>query len=208
MIILPNSAPVIDQTFEYQMGAPLSTNLTVDSLTACDYRTNAPVVLQQTSSLFNTDIMSFDPFVTGRLPLIDSKWKILANLQYLAYGVVEPLLAYPGLQVQWNMAYIDPARYFPSAQFSGSKHFSGEALDFTVPAYADNLYHVLGDVLYVLKGQFVELGLIFSQTSWFHVGIAGPYSYSGGDWENPRIFTRDYTTGESFTGFYPARGLS
>jgi hypothetical protein len=214
MIVIPANAPTIDANFVYQPGVMISDSVSLDALTSGDTTPNSPFQLQRTSPLFvDYDPLQFDPFATGRPPLIAQDWQIAANLQYLAYGVVQPLLSYFGWgNIQPLCAYLDPERSAPNATFNESKHFSGEAIDFTVLSSASNIYNVLGDVLYALNGanglQFVEMGLCYSAISWFHVGIAGPYSYSGGDYVNPRIFTRDFVSGESYTGFFPCRGIS
>lgn len=213
MIVLPTNSPLIDETFSYYPGVMLSQKVSLDALTRGDYTNNSPFQLQRTSPLYvDNDNLIFDPFLVNRKPLVDAKWKVAANLQYLAYGVVEPLINYFGWgSVQPLCAYLDPQRSAPDATFDQSKHFSGEALDFTINDNSGNIYHYLGDILYALKNlnglPFVEFGLCFSSISWVHIGIAGPYSYSGGDYVNPRIFTRDFISGESFTGFMPCRGI-
>src|SRR5215469_15592576 len=93
MIVLPLNSPTIDAKFEYRPGVLLSPNVSLDALTRGDYTNNAPFSLQRTSPLFvDFDNVVYDPFATSRTPLIDAKWKIVANLQYLAFGIVEPLL--------------------------------------------------------------------------------------------------------------------
>lgn len=217
MIKIPQNSPQIDQTFEYRPGVKISSMFTLDSLTRGDYTQNSLFKLQRPSQLYiDYDNLLFDPFLNSRSPLVADKWKITANLQYLAYGIIEPLINYFGVAfIQPICIYLDPQRTMPNAVNDTSKHFSGEAIDFYVKDHQNDMYNIMGDVLHALCNEnknavgipFTEIGLIYTNQSYIHIGIAGPHSPLGGDYNNPRIFTKDFVEGTSYTGFMPCRGV-
>jgi hypothetical protein len=137
-------------------------------------------------------------------PLIDTTtpeaWKLAANLQGVA-SVLETLIPYFGSRMLIIQGYTAHSAGFKS------RHSTGEAVDISIAEYASNMTYPASKLKDILKGKYSEFGLIFSQRSWIHLTIPGPYGDGRGNTSSPRIFTKDLVSDDSWTGIYPARGL-
>lgn len=208
MIKLPRKLYKFDKNTPLRIGLKATENFSLDALTRGVVNPGSyPFKLERTSLLFgNEDVLPI--FKTGRKPLVSDKWKIASNLQHLAQGVLEPLVEKYGINIHIICCYLDPETTAPKATFNDSKHFSGEAVDLYIPEFEHNMFIKAGEVMNTIAGNFVEFGLIFGQRSWLHIGIRGPHSPTGGDYDKPRIFTKDFVDEKMYTGLYPSRGVN
>lgn len=133
-------------------------------------------------------------------------WKVVRNLQVLSERAIEPLITEYGSDLHILTGYVNPGRV-SHYDDRHNKHYTGEAIDVFLPTYAGNMYSLGSSFLGQLNGNITEIGLIFSQTSWLHIGVNGPHGPSIGDASNPLIYTYDMARREYFSGFYPARGF-
>jgi hypothetical protein len=208
MITLPEGSPTITQETKFPLGFMLTPNISLDALTrgvvnpgTYPFRITMPYALP--------DVVNVDPaFDSGRTVDISEHWKIAQNLQYLAAGVIEPLLERYLSQVVIMSAYINPQAVSQSEGDYKSKHFSGEAVDIMFESYAGNMFGIAGDVYNLLKENISEFGLIFSGRSWLHISINGPNSILPITSTKPRVYTRDTLTNQYFSGLFPSRGLT
>ena len=207
MITVPDNIYKVTKDTQLRLGLQITENFSLDALTRGVINpTTYPYKLERTSLLYgNEDILPI--FHTGRKPLLSDKWKIASNIQHLAYGVLEPLAKKYVTTMHLMTCYLDPETAAHGATYNESKHFSGEAVDLYIQGSEHNMFIKAGEIMEAIKGNYVELGLIFGQRSWLHIGIKGLYSPTGGDYNKPRIFTKDFTTSRSWTGLYPARGI-
>lgn len=138
-------------------------------------------------------------------PLYAEKWKIAQNLQYLAQGAIEPLVSEFTKDLVIYSGFIHAGR---NNNYNMSPHGTGEAVDIFVDGWDINMFHLVGEIMKMVKNRNVcEIGLCFNQRSWIHLGIVGANHMFNGNVTKPRFFTRDFATGQAWSGFFPARGL-
>lgn len=200
----------IDDKVELRRGLNLSPNITIDALTTgATNMLSYPIKTGRVEHLIENQY--FTENYINNLPdnlkgLYSAKWKIANNLQHLAQGAVEPLVDAFGKDLLISSAFINSGL---NSNYPKSIHGTGEALDIVIPEFGGNMFLLAGELMSILKNRnVVEIGLCFNQSSWVHIGIAGGYSVYGGNIKKPRFFTRDFATGEMWSGFYPARGLT
>jgi hypothetical protein len=214
-ITLPAGCPTITADTDLRTGFQLTPKVSLDALTkgVVNYQTYTPFMTSQTFAL--PDVVNPDTSLTNAetVPLPDP-WRIAQNLQYLAAGVIEPLIArYPG-EVLVLASFINPQSVSGGSVSGGdtySKHYTGEAVDIIITSKEANMFVVSGDILKLVKdADVVEFGLIFSSRSWLHIGINGPQQPPA----NPapstslRVYTKDVAASESYSGLYPSRGTT
>lgn len=206
IITLPPGYPTIDATTDLRLGFQLSPNISLDALTRGVVNTGTyPFKTVQTYEL--PDVVNPNTSYDDSIPvLIPEKWRLAQNLQYLAAGIIEPLIAkYPG-DVTILASYINP-QTAPASSEASSKHFTGEAVDIILDTFEGNMFAVAGDILQLVGVHCVEFGLIFSSRSWIHMAINGPQQPSGAaPSTSQRVYTRDVSTNQAFSGLFPARG--
>lgn len=134
--------------------------------------------------------------------LVINPWQLATNLQHLAVGVMEPMLDAFGKDLCMNCAYLNPA-HLPKVWDGTNSHFRGAATDIHVAGYAANMYPVLGEVQRALGTVTSELGLMFNNHSWVHVGVNAPH---GSKRSKPKLWSWDLQTGQLASALFPLRG--
>lgn len=118
---------------------------------------------------------------------------------------MEPLIDGFGKDLVISAAFINAAR---NNLFNMSPHGTGEGVDIYVDGWDLNSFLILGEAIKMLKNTNVcEIGLCFNQRSWIHIGIISGNHVLNKNVNNIRYFTRDFVTGQAWSGIYPARGL-
>jgi hypothetical protein len=132
-------------------------------------------------------------------------WKISANLQNLAYTIVEPLLKAHGNDLMIYSSYLNPTGMGIIGD-STSKHFTGEAITLFLRSSAGNMYLQAENILSKIRGHYTHAFLYFNDHSWLQIFTNGPYSFYKGNPRNPVLRTFDLATGDSSGGIVPMRG--
>lgn len=140
--------------------------------------------------------------VTKIPDLVTNPWNVATNLQHLAVGVLEPALDAFGSDLKINCTYLNAANVNKIWDGSNS-HFSGSATDFYVSGYANNMYPLIGEVQKALGTVVSELGLMFNNHSWLHVGVNAPFGKAR---NNPKVWSWDLQTGQLAASVFPLRG--
>lgn len=200
----------ITETTELRLGLQLSDNVSLDLLTRGPANpVTYPFNIMRTSHLYNEGELDIDSEWTqgGHNPLLPQKYKIAQNLEMLSTDIVETLISEYSTELMLFAAYLSPKVSGRNGLDPRSKHFTGEAIDISLSSYEHNVFKVAGQIRKMFAGKISEMGLIFNQRSWIHLGIRGPNAVTGGDPQQPRFFTKDVSLNQSWSGFYPARGM-
>lgn len=205
-IILPEGYVEITATTDLRLGFQLTPNISLDALTRGVINTSTyPFRTVQTFEI--ADVVDPNSSFADEYGIeLPEKWKIARNLQYLAAGIIEPLIAkYPG-DVTILASYINPQAVAVSGD-AASKHYTGEAVDIILNTKEGNMFGVAGEIYQLVGAYCVEFGLIFSSRSWIHLAINGPMQAANKTVSTTQaIYTKDLSTGENYNGLYPARG--
>jgi hypothetical protein len=205
-ITLPADYPVITSTTDLRRGFMLSPNVSLDALTIGVVNTSTYPFKSVNSSPLPDVINPDTSSDSGRTCPIPEPWKIAQNLQYLAAGVLEPLIAEYRHDLTIFSAFQNPQFVSSGSGDLSSKHFTGEAVDIFLDSKEGNMFIAAGDILQLIGGAVSEFGLIFASRSWIHLGINGPNQSSVAQPVEQRLYTRDMETGQSFSGLFPSRG--
>lgn len=209
LITLDKDITPVDKFVPLKYGMQLSRNISIDALTSGPVNPlTYPINIARTEHLiedyfFSDDHISSVPNLLK--PLYTDRWKIASNLQYLAQGAIEPMLKEYSKDLVIYSGFIHAGK---NSTFPMSPHGTGEGVDIYVEGWDLNMFHLVGEVMKMVKGSNVyEIGLCFNQRSWIHVGVIGATHLFGKSVNTPRFFTRDFVTGQAWSGFFPARGL-
>jgi hypothetical protein len=203
-IEVPKNVNIIHKTTNFIPGIFISDNLTLDSLTCGDENTIVSVHMKDALYNRNGDYLANPVGTYHPMPEI---WKVAQNLQYLAVGIVEPLIAELGEELILYTAYQDPTINTEAKDNPYSKHYTGEAIKIGVNVIDYNLYAVAHELLDMFYGRITKLGFIANRRCWIHLEINGPNNIFGGDRINPEVYTLDIEDGSYYTGLIPIRGL-
>lgn len=193
-------------------GLELSPNVNLDALTSGEHRRRYARRLWGTLSNPLPERKDTQN-VVDNLPEEQriENWNIASNLQELSEEVIEPLITEYGSNLKIFRGYQNPGNIFISRrkrEKGYNKHFTGEAVDIFLEDFRSNMYHHASDMYEIVKDHVVEVGLIYSSTSWIHFGINAEFGPNEGQVGNPRIFTIDLTKQIYTTGFVPLRGIA
>lgn len=204
-ITLSSSATKITSSTDLKRGFMLTNNVSLDALTVGVVNGSTyPYKTVKTSSF--PDVLTTDS-TSGRTIPIKEKWKIATNLQYLATGVLEPLISKYSDDVTIFSGFVNPQNVSLGNGDIESKHFTGEAVDIYLNSKEGNMFVVANDIKSMLGSSVTEFGLIFSSRSWIHLAINGPYQANGYSTStSQRIYTQDLDSGQYFKGIFPSRG--
>jgi hypothetical protein len=203
-ISIPIGASLIAEHTNFVPGMYISDSLTLDSLTCGDETTICTVSMKE--PLYNrTGDYLADP--VGIYHPMHEIYKVAQNLQYMAYGILEPLISELGEDLILYTAYQDPTTCSESLDNPYSKHYTGEAIKLGVHDIDYNLYAVAHEILDMFSGRITKLGLIANQRCWIHLEINGPNNVFGGCVKYPEIYTLDISDGAYFSGIVPIRGV-
>lgn len=141
--------------------------------------------------------------LAGRIPdLVTDPWHISTNLQHLAVGVLEPMLDAFGNDLVMNCAYLNASHQ--SKVWDGTNsHYRGGATDVHVAGYAGNMYPLIGEIQKALGSVVSEMGLMFNNHSWVHIGTNTPH---GKKRSKPKIWSWDLQSGQLASSIFPLRG--
>lgn len=132
-------------------------------------------------------------------------WKIAANLQSGANGLLEGLLGNFGGDLIVRSGFMN------NVPFNGLpneiSHLIGQSFDIQIAGYEQNMYNVMKEIQPFARTAD-EINLVFGNTSWVHINI-NPLKVNIPNYnlENPIIKTTDLITGVTETGLTSIRGF-
>lgn len=209
LIELDKDITPVDQHLPLKYGMQLSRNISIDALTSGPVNPlTYPINISRTEHLIEDYFFSqehISPVHDLLKPLYNNRWQLASNLQHLAQGAIEPMINEFKKDLVVYAGFIHAGK---NNSFPLSPHGTGEGVDIFIEGWDLNMFHLVGEVMKMLKNSNVyEIGLCFNQRSWLHIGVIGANHVFGRDINSPRYFTRDFVTGQAWSGFYPARGL-
>lgn len=193
-IVLPAGVTAITARTEIHPEIEVSKNFTLHDL-LCKV-TNAVTLIDPINPITQT-------LATKVNGLITEPWKVVSNIQHLANGVLEPMLDAFGKDLVINCAYLNPTA--TNQLWDGTNsHFAGTAADMFVAGFAGNMYPVISEAVKAIgQSKVSELGLLFNNHSWMHVGVNTPF---GANRAQPKVWTWDLQSGQQASSIFPLRG--
>lgn len=185
----------------------LSENLNLANFTTGmpnGYNSFAPIV---TSHLVDPTDASIAFLRDRGVKALLNHWKIAANMQNLAYTVVEPLLKAYGNDLMIYCTYLNPTGMGIIGD-PASKHFTGEAITLFLRSSSDNMYLEAENILSKIRRHYTHALLFYNEHSWMQIITNGPYSFVKNATANPVIRSFDLATGDSANGIAPMRGVT
>lgn len=132
-------------------------------------------------------------------------WKIVANLQSGAQGMLEGLLGNFGGDLIIRSGFMN------NVPFNGLpneiSHLIGQSFDIQIAGFEQNMYSVMKEIQPFTRVAD-EINLVFGQTSWVHINV-NPLKVNVPQFTltNPTIKTSDLITGITENGLTSLRGF-